>query len=104
MGCVAIHVQPGLDIDKDVVRRILAKHYRPGHGGVDGPSWLSFLALAKDSLRSLDLFRCESIQLRRYWVLVVIDVFSRRLVGFGVERAPIDGLSVCRMLNRVIVV
>ncbi len=70
---------------------------------VDGPTWLSFLALAKDRLWRLDLFSCESIQLRRYWVLVVIDVFSRRLVGFGVERAPIDGLSVCRMLNREIV-
>jgi len=33
-------------------------------------------------------------------VLVVMDVFTRRLVGFGVERAYIDGVSVCRMFNR----
>src|SRR5258706_13390961 len=29
-----------------------------------------------------------------------MDVFTRRLVGFSVERANIDGLSVCRMFNR----
>jgi hypothetical protein len=33
---------------------------------------------------------------------VVMDVFTRRLVGCGVERAPIDGGSVCRMFNHAI--
>ena len=41
-GCVRIAQQIphafGLDIDKDVVRRVLAKHYRPGDSGTDGPS------------------------------------------------------------------
>ena len=32
----------GIDIDKDTVRRVLAKHYRP-EAGTDGPSWLSFI-------------------------------------------------------------
>jgi putative transposase len=90
----------GVEIDKHVVRRVLAKHYRPVDSGTTGPSWLSFIAQAKDSLWSVDLFRCESILLRSHWVLVVIDVFSRRIVGFDVERASVDGLSVCRMFNR----
>ena len=88
----------GVDIDKDIVRRVLAKHYRPGDSGTNGTSWLTFIAHAKDSLWSLDLFRCESILLRSHWVMLVMDVFSRRIIGFGVEPAPIDGLSVCRML------
>ena len=91
----------GIEIDKDVVRRVLAQHYRP-ESGTDGPSWLTFIAQAKDSLWSLDLFRCESILLRSHWVLLVMDVCTRRLVGFGVERANIDGVSVCRMFNRAI--
>jgi hypothetical protein len=62
-------------INKDVVRRILLQHYRPGPGG-DGPSWLSFIAHAKDSLWSVDFFRCESLLLKSYWVMVVIDVFT----------------------------
>jgi len=92
----------GLNIDKDVVRRVLAKHYRPGDCGFNGPSWLTFIGHLKDSLWCVDLFRCESILLRSHWVLVVMDVFTRRLVGFGVERAYIDGASVCRMFNHAI--
>ena len=53
-GCVRIAQQIthafGVEIDKDVVRRVLAKHYRPGDTGTTGPSWLTFIAQAKDSL------------------------------------------------------
>lgn len=44
----------GTDIDKDIVRRVLAKHYRPAPGS-SGPSWLTFLGHTKDSLWSIDL-------------------------------------------------
>jgi len=74
----------GVDIDKDVVRRILATYYRPGSGD-SGPSWLSFLGHSKDSLWSIDLFRCESIHLKSHSVLVVMDNHSRRIKGFGVH-------------------
>jgi transposase InsO family protein len=102
-GCVRIAQQIshafGVQVDKDVVRRVLAIYYRPGSGG-SGPSWLSFVGHAKDSLWSIDLFRCESILLRSHWVMLVMDVFTRRIVGFGVEPACIDGVTVCRMFNR----
>ncbi len=35
--------QFGIDIDKDVVRRILNKHYKGGPNSGSGPSWLTFL-------------------------------------------------------------
>jgi transposase InsO family protein len=105
-GCMRITQQISytfdVPIDKDIVRRVLAKHYRPGDSGSPGPSWLTFIAQTKDSLWSLDLFRCESILLRSHWVLVVMDVFTRRIVGFGVEGAHIDGASVCRMFNHAV--
>src|SRR6516162_9347708 len=91
----------GIDIDKDVVRRILATHFRP-EAGAGGPSWLSFIGHAKDSLWSIDLFRCESAILRTHWVLVVMDQFTRRIVGFAVHRGVVDGVAVCRMFNRAI--
>src|SRR5262249_42239124 len=69
---------------------------------IGGPSWLSFIGNAKDSLWSLDLFRCESAILRSYWVLVVMDQFTRRIVGFAVHRGVVDGVALCRMFNRVI--
>ena len=91
----------GIEIDKDTVRRILAKHYRPDVNG-GGISWLTAIGHAKDSLWSIDLFRCESILLQSSWVMVVIDVFTRRIIGFGVERGYIDGVAVCRMFNHAI--
>ena len=81
--------------------RVLAKHYRPAPGGT-GPSWLSFIGHTTDSLWSVDLFRCESIVLRSYWVLVVMDQFTRRLVGIGVHCGAVTGADVCRMFNAAI--
>ena len=68
------------------------KHYRPAPGGT-GPSWLSFIGHTTDSLWSVDLFRCESIVLRSYWVLVVMDQFTRRLIGVGVHRGAVNGAT-----------
>ena len=92
----------GLAIDKDVVRRVLAKHDLPGDSNTDGPSWLTFMGHTKDSLWSIDLFRVESILLRSHWVMVVMDLFTRRIIGFGIEPANIDGISVCRMFSHAI--
>src|SRR5262249_20819109 len=91
----------GIDVDKNVVYRGLAKRYRPAPGK-GGPSWLSFIGHTTDSLWSMDLFRCESIVLRSYWVLVVMDQFTRRLVGIGVQGGTITGSDVCRMFNSAI--
>ena len=91
----------GVEIDKDVVRRVLAKHCRPTRGS-DGPSWLCFLGHAKDSLWSVDLFRCESLILKTHWVMVVMDQFTRRIIGFAVQPGAVDGRAVCRMFNQVI--
>jgi putative transposase len=49
----------GIEIDKDMVRRLLSVHYRPQPESA-GHSWLTFLGQTKDSLWSCDLFRCES--------------------------------------------
>ena len=91
----------GIEIDKDVVRRILANHYRP-EANAGGPSWLTFLGHTKDSLWSCDLFRCESATLRTRWVLVVMDQFTRRIIGFGVHRGIVDGVALCRMFQRAV--
>ena len=40
--------------------------------------------------------------LRTYWVLVVMDQFTRRLVGFGVHPGTITGVDVCCMFNAAI--
>ena len=64
------------------VGRILRKHYdknNPNQG--NGPSWLSFIGHMKDSLWSVDLFRCESILLKSIWVMIIIDQYTRKIIG-----------------------
>ncbi len=48
------------------------------------------------------MFRCDSLNLKSHWVLVVMDQFMRRIIGFGVHIGAVDGPSVCRMFNSAI--
>ena len=88
-----INLAFGLDIDKDVVRRILHQYYKPTSND-SGPSWLIFLGYMKDSLWCVDFFRCESAGLQSYWVMVVMDQFTRRTVGLSTCRGDLDGATI----------
>jgi len=96
-----INLAFGTDINKDVVRRILAVHC-PKDTGDKGPSWLSLLGHTKDSLWSVDLLRCESILLKSHWVLVIMDQQTRRIIGFGAQAGAVDGASLCCRFNKII--
>jgi len=91
----------GHKIDPGVVRRILKNNCKPQPGS-EGPSWLTFLASSKDSLWSVDLFMCQSIHLKTHWVMLVMDQFSRRIVGLSVHCGNLDGVTVCCMFNKII--
>ena len=78
------------DLDKDTVRRILAVHYKPDPAS-QGPSWFTTLGHARDSLWSVDLFRAESITLKTHWIMVVMDQYTRRMIGFAVHAGNVDG-------------
>ncbi|MCP4601088.1 MAG: transposase family protein, partial [Proteobacteria bacterium] len=53
-------------------------------------------------LWSVDFFRCESMLLKTHWVMLVMDQFTRRIIGFGVQKGDLDGAAVCRMFNQAI--
>jgi transposase InsO family protein len=93
-----INMAFGLDLDKDTVRRVLAIHYKP-YPSTRGPSWLTTLGHAKDSLWSVDLFRAESITLKTHWMMVVMDQCTRRIIGFAVHAGNVDGATACRTFN-----
>ena len=103
-GCPRIAMQInhsfGVNIDKDVVRRILNTYYTP-NDNPDGPSWLTFIGHMKDSLWSVDLFKCESILLKTHWVMVVMDQFTRRIIAFAVHTGKLDGVAICYMFNKI---
>ena len=69
------------------------------HRALTTRKWLTVLGHAKDSLWSLDVFRCESAVLHTHWVLVAMDQCTRRIVGFAVRRGAVDGMALCRMFN-----
>lgn len=87
----------GTRVSDETVRRILAKH-RPGTKG-DGPSWLTFIGAQADSLWSIDFFRAESIVLKSHWILVVMDQYSRKIIGFASVKGPVTGIDLCVMFN-----
>jgi putative transposase len=91
----------GVSIDKDVVRRVLTNYYK-NHPESTGPSWLTFIGHMKDSLWSVDLFRCESIHLKTHWVMTVMDQFTRRIIGFSVHAGTMTGIDLCCLFNRII--
>jgi transposase InsO family protein len=93
-----INLAFGLELNKDIVRRVLAIQYKPDPS-MRGPSWLTTIGHAKDSLWSVDLFRAESITLRTHWIMVVMDQYTRRIIGFGVHVGNVDGPALCRMFN-----
>jgi hypothetical protein len=111
-GCPRIAQQIALafhiPIDKDVVRRILAHHYRPAQPS-GGPSWLTFLGHMKDSLWSIDLFRCESARCGptgswSSWIntragsLGSASMRARSMASHsvGCSTAPFEGIAGCR--------
>ncbi|MBT5709219.1 MAG: DDE-type integrase/transposase/recombinase [Verrucomicrobia bacterium] len=90
----------GIDLQPAVVRRILVKHFK-SKSGSDGPSWLTFIGHSKDSLWSMDFFKTESILLKSYSVMVVMDQFSRRIIGFAVHRGDVGGEVLCSMFREI---
>ena len=50
----------------------------------------------------MDLFRCESSLLKSHWVLVVMDQFTRRIIGFGACAGDVDGITLCQLFNTAI--
>ena len=92
-----------INIDKDVVRQVLQKNQKHYPSNSGGPSWLAFVGNMKDSLWSIDFFRCEAIFLKSHWVMVVMDQFTRRIVGFSTHAGDLNGIAaVCCMFNKII--
>ena len=48
------------------------------------------------------MFRCKSILLKSHWVLVIMDQFTRRIIGFGVHAGDVYGIALCRLYNTAI--
>jgi hypothetical protein len=50
----------------------------------------------------VDLFPCDSIVLRSYWVLVVMEQFTVTSSQSAWHCGPVNGADICRMFNAAI--
>ena len=86
----------GVNIDKDVVRRVLAKHYRPKP--FDGElSWLTFFRHTCESLWNIALFQRKSILPRIHSSLHAIGQCTRRIISCGITGCHSDQTVVCSL-------
>ena len=90
----------GISISEQTVRRMLRVNLAPELDG--GPSWQFFIGNQIDSFWAIDLFRCQSMHLRSFWVMVVMDVYSRKIIGYSIQPEACTGESVCRMFNEIL--
>ena len=85
-------------VSHQTVRRILRKHlFKPG----GGPSWLNKIGNQTNKLWSVDMFRVESMLLKSHWIMVVMDQYTRKIIGFAVHAGCLDGIAVCVMFNEI---
>jgi hypothetical protein len=89
---LTLRVQPTSEARYEKLTKAAAEHHL----------MINFHGAYKPSLWSLDLFRTESMLLKTHWVVVIMDQFSRRIIGFGLQAVAVDGVALCRMFNQAI--
>ena len=73
-----------------------AKRGMPGPKGASPDLIAAIVAMKSRNPK----FGC--VRIAQQMVLVIMDLFTRRSVGFGVECSYIDGVALCRMFNHAI--
>ena len=85
-GCVRIKGELqglGILVSATTIRTILR---RPGLGPAprrDGPTWRQFLAAQAKGIVACDFFTVETVFIKTLYVLVFMQIQTRRIVGSG---------------------
>jgi len=82
--------KPGVAVCKTSVAAVLRRHGFPPAPRCQGPSWSQFLRAQAQLVLATDFFTVDSVLLRRYYVLFVVEVHSRVVHLLGVTANP-DG-------------
>src|SRR5579875_3113772 len=78
----------GITVSKASVATVLARHGLPPGPRREGPTWSQFLSAQAKGILATDFFGVDSVMLRRYYVLFVIEVDSRVVHLLGVTTNP----------------
>ena len=78
----------GTRVSKGSIAAVLRRHGLPPSPRRQGPSWPEFLRAQAKVVLATDFFTVESVVLRRYYVLFVVEVGSRVAHVLGVTANP----------------
>jgi putative transposase len=78
----------GVSVSKTSVATVLRRHGLPPAPRRHGPTWSQFLSAQAKGIVATDFFHVDSVLLRRYYVLFVIEVQSRVVHLLGVTANP----------------
>src|SRR5487761_1105852 len=79
----------GVTVSKASVATVLGRHGLPPAPRREGPTWSQFLSAQAKGILATDFFHVDSVTLRRYYVLFVIEVDSRVVHLLGVTANPV---------------
>ena len=79
----------GIAVSKTSVAAVLARHRLPPAPRRSGPTWSEFLRVQAKGILATDFFTVDTITLRRFYALFVIEVDRRRVHLLGVTANPI---------------
>ena len=86
----------GVPVSKTSVAAILRRHGLRPAPRRQGPSWSEFLRTQAEAVLATDFFTVDTVLLRRYYVLFVVEVRSRVVHLLGVTANP-DGSWVAQV-------
>ena len=78
----------GISVSKGSVANVLRRHGLPPSPRRTGPTWAEFLRAQAKGVLATDFFTVDTVLLRRYYVLFVIEVDRRLVHLLGVTANP----------------
>jgi transposase InsO family protein len=78
----------GVIASKTSVANVLRRHHLPHAPRRSGPSWSEFLRAQATGILATDFFTVDTITLRRYYVLFIMEIDRRRVHLLGVTANP----------------
>jgi transposase InsO family protein len=78
----------GVRVSKTSVATVLRRHGVPPAPRREGPTWTQFLSAQAKGIVATDFFHVDTVLLRRYYVLFVIEIESRVVHALGVTTNP----------------
>ena len=90
-GCVRIWgelIKVGHRVSITAIRNLLRKHRVPGAPSRSRLSWKAFLKAQASAIVLTDFIEVDTVFLKRLYVLLYMELATRRVIWFGVTEAP----------------